>query len=76
MATTLTFRTDERLRSALESRALAEGKTVSEVVRELLREALAERDLFSRAGHLKGKLELPDEDHDPWRRHLRESNWR
>lgn len=75
MSTTVTVRLDEPLRAALESRAQATGTTISEVVRETLREALAERPLGERIGHLKGILELESGD-DPWRCQIKERNWR
>jgi Arc/MetJ-type ribon-helix-helix transcriptional regulator len=49
--------------------------TVSEVVRESLRAALAERPLSERVGHLRGSLGVRADD-GPWRRVLRERNWR
>ncbi len=76
MSTTLTIRTDEELRQALRKRAREQGMSVSEVARGILRAALAERPLAARAGHFKGKLELSADDRDPWRRELRERNWR
>jgi len=76
MRTTLTVRTDEDLREALRQRAAAQGKTISTVVREILEEALTERPIGLRAGHLKGRLDRPTDDEDPWRRQLRERNWR
>jgi hypothetical protein len=76
MSTTVTVRLDEPLREALESRAEATGTTISEVVRETLREAFAERPLGERIGHLKGILELEDVDDHPWRRQIKERNWR
>ena len=77
MSTTVTVRLDESLREALEVRAQATGNTISEVVRDTLREALAERPLGERVGHLKGILELEVEaDDDPWRRQIKERNWR
>jgi plasmid stability protein len=76
MSTTITLRTDEALREALRQRAKAQGKSVSEVIREILENALAERPLAARAGHLKGKLQLPSSLDDPWRQQLRERNWR
>ena len=75
MRTTLTIRADDKLRAALRKRAVVQGKSVSEVAREILSEALEERPLSSRVGHLRGKLELP-EDSDPWQSELRERNWR
>ncbi len=75
MSATLTVRTDEALRRALRRRARALGKTTSALVREILEEALSEQSIGARAGHLKGRLDLPP-DEDPWRQQLRERNWR
>jgi hypothetical protein len=75
MSTTLTIRTDETLRAALMHRAEAEGKSISEVVREILEEALAERSIGLRAGHLKGKLRLSGASSESWRQRIRERNW-
>ena len=76
MSTTITIRADESLRSALQMRAAEQGKTVSEIVREILEEALMERTVAARAGHLKGKLRLSGGTSDSWRRRIREHNWR
>jgi plasmid stability protein len=76
MRTTLTIRTDENLREALKARAAIQGKSVSEVAREILSEALAERPLSERIGHLRGQLDLKPGASDPWRERLRERNWR
>ena len=75
MSTTLTVRTDDRLRKALESRAENLGQTVSEFVREVLEEAVTERPLALKTGHLRGRLQL-DEPADSWSRELAERNWR
>jgi plasmid stability protein len=76
MSTTLTIRTDESLRQALRERAEAQGISLSSLVRQILEEALTERPGEIRYGHLKGKLDLPPETLDPWRRELRDRNWR
>jgi hypothetical protein len=76
MSTTVTIRADRALREALERRAKAEMKTVSGVVREILEDALTERPLEIKAGHLKGALNLASEPSDPWRKHIRARNWR
>ena len=76
MTTTLTVRTDESLREALAKRAETSGKTVSQVVREILEAALRQRPVVARAGHLKGRLRLTSKSGDEWRRQLRERNWR
>jgi plasmid stability protein len=74
--TTLTIRTDETLREALAKRAALQGKTVSELAREILSEAVAERPLGERTGHLRGQLDLGSAGADLWRQHLKERNWR
>ena len=76
MRTTLTIRTDESLRNALARRAEAQGKTVSEIVREILEEALVERPLSAKTGHLRGGLKLPRKHSDRWRQQIRDRNWR
>ncbi|MGH7564186.1 MAG: hypothetical protein ACREK5_07165 [Gemmatimonadota bacterium] len=76
MGTTLTIRTDRNLREALEERARAQGKTLSEVAREILRSALEDRPLELRTGHLRGRLDLRQEQAEAWRKSLREQNWR
>ena len=76
MRMTITIRTDEELRLALERRAVAEGTTISVVAREILRNALTARPLAGRAGHLKGRLALHREATPPWRETLRQRNWR
>ena len=76
MSTTITIRADEPLREVLDKKAAASGKTVSELVREILEQALAETPLHFRAGHLKGRLRLPRKSSEPWRGRLRQRNWR
>jgi hypothetical protein len=74
MSTTLTIRTDEKLRAALAERARAEDKTVSQVAREILSRAVTERPFAERTGHLRGRLELdaiPGKGpEDEWRREI------
>ena len=76
MSTTITIRADEALRDVLDRKAAASGKTVSELVREILEEALAERTVRVRAGHVKGKLALPRSKPGSWSSQLRQRNWR
>ena len=76
MSTTITIRVDDPLREVLDKKAAASGKTVSELVREILEEALTEMPLQVRAGHLKGMLRLPRKTSEPWRKRLCERNWR
>ncbi|HEX3528457.1 MAG TPA: hypothetical protein VH988_15440 [Thermoanaerobaculia bacterium] len=73
---TLTIPTDEKLHEALQERAAMQGKTVPELAQEILSEAMAERPLAERVGHLRGRLHLRKDTSDPWRAHLRESNFR
>jgi len=73
---TLSIRTDSLLRAALEERAVAQGKTISEVAREILEDALTERPFEARIGHLRGKLELKRRSEDQGRKRLRDRNWR
>ena len=73
----MTVRLDRALREALELKAKALRKTISEVVRDTLRESLDERPLSERVGHLRGILDIDpdvDLDDDPWRRQIRERN--
>lgn len=72
---TIAVRVDPTLEKALEERARTSGTTVSEVVRETLREAFAERPLAERIGDLRGTIEIREDD-DAWRRELRSKNWR
>lgn len=76
MSTTLTIRTDEKLRRALAERAAAENKTLSEMVREILEDAVTERPLAIRAGHLKGRLDTRSASSNAWGDAIRERNWR
>lgn len=76
MSKTLSIRTDEALREALVKKAAGCGKTLSEVAREILENALRERPVAARAGHLKGRLKLASRPESAWRRELRERNWR
>ena len=75
MRATLTIRMGAALQDALAKRAEAEGKTVSELVRELLERALAVQPLATKTAHVKGQLRLSRRAAD-WRRRLRARNWR
>jgi plasmid stability protein len=76
MSTTLTVRLDEALREKLEMKAKASGRTLSELVRDTLRDTVENRPLGERIGHLKGRFVIPRDDDDPWRRQIAERNWR
>ena len=75
MDVTLTIRADEKLHAVLQERAELQGKTVSDMVSEILHEAVAERPLDERVGHLRGWLQLSAPS-DPWRTQLKERSWR
>lgn len=76
MSTTITIRADEQLRRSLQRRAREQGKSVSEVAREILRSALEQRPLELRTGHLRGRLRVREAPPEAWRKTLRERNWR
>ena len=76
MDSTLTIRLDKQQRAALSKRARTERKTESEVARELLAQGLEPRADWEQALKLKGCVKLPKESTDPWRKQLRERNWR
>ncbi len=76
MSTTLTVRLEDKQREALEKRAAALGKSMSEVVRDILERALAEEPISARAGHLRGRLTLPKPERGSLRERLKANNWR
>jgi predicted DNA-binding protein len=76
MDKTITIRTDDALREAIEERARAEGKTISALTREILEEAVAERPMELRTAHLRGRLRLRNKQVDSWRQQIRRRNWR
>ncbi|HVR28704.1 MAG TPA: ribbon-helix-helix protein, CopG family [Thermoanaerobaculia bacterium] len=76
MHTTITIRADEKLREELEKRAAALGKSLSQVVRDILNDAVAGGSVRERAGRLRGSLELPRRPEEEWRRQLHRRNWR
>jgi antitoxin component of RelBE/YafQ-DinJ toxin-antitoxin module len=76
MDKTLTIRIDAEQQQRLGRAAKMLGKSVSELVREILQEALSERSIGSKAGHLKGRISLPSQPRDAWARKIKERNWR
>jgi len=76
MDKTLTIRLESDQWLELVRTARRRGKTVSELVREILGQALRQRPLVAKVGHLKGKLELPDLADEKWRREIKGHNWR
>lgn len=76
MGAPLTIPTDKKLLEALEHRAASQGKTVPEVAREILVDAVEERSLGERIGHLRGRLDLNSAASDSRRLEIKERNWR
>jgi hypothetical protein len=78
MDTTLTIRLPAAQRRALSSKAVAAGKSESEVVRDLIARELAEQTIGERVGALFGCLSLPRDAAaaDSWRKTIRARNWR
>ena len=75
MDKTITIRIDRAQDTALTARARAQGKTRSEVVRELLACGLEEQPLGRRIGHVKGRLRVPSPK-TGWQRRIKDRNWR
>ncbi|MFL6203579.1 MAG: hypothetical protein ACJ76J_30800, partial [Thermoanaerobaculia bacterium] len=67
MPKTLTIRVEATLHQALKERAAIQGKSISEVARGILNDALVGRPLSERIGHLRGQLDLEESASDPWR---------
>lgn len=76
MTDTITIRVDRRQREALDRLAHALGKTVSELVRDILGQALDGRPLASRTAHLAGRLTPSPKAPDAFRDRIRTNNWR
>jgi hypothetical protein len=74
---TLTIRLNRAQDRALtaRARARAQGKTRSEVVRELLARGLEEQPLGRRIGYFKGRLQLASPK-SAWQRRIKERNCR
>ena len=76
MTTTLTFRLPTNLRAKLRQRAKLQGKSESELMRELVHRELQNRTMGERIGHLKGTLSLKGAKMDEWQKSIKENNWR
>ena len=75
MRTTITIRADRALRDALARKAANESKSVSEVVREILEDALVDRSLAERLGRTRGSLRIAV-TRSGWQRQIHDRNWR
>ena len=76
MADTLTIRLGPHQREALNRLARTLGKSVSEVVRDILGQALEERSLASKTQHLAGRLTLSPAPPGSFRARIKANNWR
>ncbi len=76
MGATLTVRTGDRLDVAVRSLARSQGLSLSELVRQILEDAVDDLSLAQRAGHLGGRLKLEANAADRWRSQIRERSWR
>ncbi|WP_420620448.1 ribbon-helix-helix protein, CopG family [Candidatus Poriferisocius sp.] len=74
----LTVRVETELWDAAARRAETLGISVSEVVREALREAVDNRPLVDRIGHLRGSVrtDSTNSSQDIWKSEIRAHNWR
>lgn len=74
MSTTITIRAESSLRDALEKRAAETGRSLSAVVRQILVDALTERPMEGRVGHVRGRFRVAETSQDPSRAELRRRN--
>ena|SRR5262245_24660132 len=78
METTLTIRLPKAQRAALRRRAAAEKRSESALVREMIEREMRHHFDFERVRHLVGSIASPSKhwQKDPWRKHIRQRNWR
>jgi hypothetical protein len=75
MERTITLRLDKQRDQALARRAKELGKTKSELLRDLIDQALVLEPLGKRVGHLAGSVKLSAPD-SMLTRQIKERNWR
>jgi ribbon-helix-helix CopG family protein len=78
METTLTIRLPAKQREALRRRAAAEKRSESALLRDLIERELQRGFDFDNVRHLVGRIASAPRhwEKDPWRRHIRQRNWR
>jgi predicted DNA-binding protein len=78
METTLTIRLPKAQREALKRRAAEEGRTESALVRQLIERELDRGFDFERVRHIVGSVKSRPKHwkENPWRKQIRERNWR
>jgi hypothetical protein len=76
--TTLTIRLSKAQREALRRRAIAEKRSESALVREMIQQHLTRGFDFERVRHLVGLVASPPKhwEKDAWRKRIRQHNWR
>jgi hypothetical protein len=78
METTLTIRLPKKQRDALKRRAVAEKRSESAFVRDLIDREMQREFNFDRVRHLVGSIVSRSKhwEKDSWRKHIRQRNWR
>jgi predicted DNA-binding protein len=78
METTLTIRLSAKQREMLKRRAAAEKRSESALVRDLIDREINRGFDFNRVRHLVGSIASSPKHwaKDPWRKHIRQRNWR
>jgi predicted DNA-binding protein len=78
MQTTLTIRLSAKQREALKRRAAAEKRSESALVRELINRELRRGFDFDHVRHLVGSIVSAPKHwkQNPWRKQIRQRNWR
>jgi len=76
--TTLTIRLPAKQREALRRRAAAEKRSESALVRDLIEREIQRGFDFDRVRYLVGSIASPPKhwENDPWRKRIRQRNWR
>ncbi len=78
MDTSLTVRLSKKHRAALRRRAVAEKKSESAIVREMIEREIKPGFDYERVRHLIGSLRIDRGKmrKDAWAEHIRQRNWR
>jgi plasmid stability protein len=78
MESTLTIRLPAKQREALRRRAAAEKRSESALVRDMINRELGRGFDFDQVRHFVGSIASSARhwERDPWRKHIRQRNWR
>jgi hypothetical protein len=76
--TTLTIRLPKAQREALRRRAVAEKRSESALIREMIEREIQRGFDFEQVRHLIGSVASPPKhwEKDPWRKRIRQRSWR